>query len=152
MEQFFAAARVATSPPMAASHPPAQPQPLSADALGLLSKLQSGSSQQQPPVAASVVSQPAPHAPQVPAQTSTRATVLDPALRTAIRQALARVVQEERFMQILEEEYVRAVPSMVAASARGPAARPQQAAARAAEPLDPKDGNALLKNLLSGLK
>lgn len=148
VEQFFALARVASSPPMTGAPPPAQPLPFAADAMGLLSQLQGEGAAPAAPSA-----RPA-RPPAHTAPPAGSAAVLEPALRTAIRQALARVVQEERFMQLVEEEYAKALPAAAAAAPprRAAAARPKAAAAKAAEPIDPKDGNALLQNLLSGLK
>jgi hypothetical protein len=160
VDAFFAAARIATSPVISAA--PA-PQQLSADAIGLLSKLQSAAQPPQPspppplsqPPAAQPKQPPKPPHPKPPPQSAPAApaagghgappAALDPTVRAAIRQALARVVQEERFLNMVEEEYAK-----IALAAPAPP-RAQPAPPRA-EPVDPKDGNALLKNLLSGLK
>ncbi|KAJ1639380.1 hypothetical protein T492DRAFT_937972 [Pavlovales sp. CCMP2436] len=188
VEMFFAAARIASSPPLPpvlipTSMPPAI-LPLSADALGLLSKLQGAAQahqQQQllqlrPPssVFTKVVdaATPQPRAPpsvfakfvdsattQPPPAAVAPAlrtvagietpSTLDPAVRAAIRQALARVVQEDRFMVILEEEYAKLLP---APAATPPVPAVQASVLAVASAIDPKDGNALLKNLLSGMK
>jgi len=146
VDAFFAAARGA-APPSPAAAPQAAPggQALSAEAIGLLSKLQVGGANVG---AAGVAPAPTPAV----APTSTPAGgVLDSSLREALRRALARIVNEERFIEMVEEEYVKL--TVTASPPPPPAAAPQPAApAASVEPVDPKDGNALLKSLLQGLK
>ena len=59
--------------------------------------------------------------------------------------ALARAVQEERFLDMVEEEYAK----LALAQPAPPRAQP---APPSAEPVDPKNGDALLNALLCGLK
>lgn len=148
VDAFFAAARNATaqqiqSPPTA-PQPAAvpTPQPLTDDAIGLLSRLQVGGQAARSP---SAPAQPAPMGSPV----GVPRVQLDAALREAVRAAVVRVVSEDRFMAIVEEEYSRRVGAQPVASPVGSPAPP--AGTGVAPAVDPKDGNALLQHLLSGV-
>lgn len=95
-------------------------------------------------------------APQQSASAAAGAEVLD---REAVRTALVNVVSSEDFVDRFMSEYGRLAQGAGPAPAQRPAAcaaKPAAAPVAAAsvpkvEPEDPKDGNALLQNLLSSL-